>query len=114
MFCVVRVALWMCPCTLPNPVCVGLPHSPPILCTNLVSIARRLAFWFAMSLPATREYYAYVADERVSPRKRLGPNLWLSLSLATAEVLVVVKFARDTEFPTGWWQFLGRLGVVPD
>lgn len=58
----------------------------------------RLLFWFAISLPATREYYAYVSDGRV---KRMGPNLWLALACAVAEVALVVKGALHTAFPPG-------------
>jgi phosphatidylserine synthase 2 len=83
--------------------------------------AWRLAFWFAMSLPATREYYAYVVEERnggkggagegpggravgrggVKPRRRMGPNLWLAVTLAAVEVAVCAKYAASTVFP-GW------------
>jgi phosphatidylserine synthase 2 len=67
-------------------------HLPP---THPLNIAR-LAFWFAMALPATREYYAYATEEGVA---RLGPNLWLALTLCAAEVAVAAKFAADTAFP---------------
>jgi hypothetical protein len=58
--------------------------------------AGRLLLWFLLALPATREYYAYVCDGRV---RRMGPNMWLALAVAGAEVLVIAKFARDTPFP---------------
>jgi phosphatidylserine synthase 2 len=86
--------------------------------------AYRLLFWFLLAVPATREYYAYVADEQAqaagasvsstasggartasttagSRYKRLGPNLWLAIACGVAEVLVIVKMARDTPFPAG-------------
>jgi phosphatidylserine synthase 2 len=55
----------------------------------------RLVFWFALSLPATREYYAYAADASV---KRMGPNMWLAITLLVAEVALVVKGAMVTPF----------------
>lgn len=58
--------------------------------------AYRLCFWFLLSLPATREYYAYATDSAVN---RLGPNAWLSIVLMTVETMVCVKFARSTQFP---------------
>jgi hypothetical protein len=58
----------------------------------------RLVFWFAISLPATREYYAYATDRHT---KRLGPNLWLAIACIVVEVAVVLKFAAETPFPPG-------------
>ena len=73
----------------------------------------RLVFWFALSAPATREYYAYFTDARV---KRMGPNLWLAVACAVAELALVVKGATATPFPPGaqihprvlgWWAAAG-------
>lgn len=58
----------------------------------------RLVFWFAMSLPVTREYYAYAADDKT---KRMGPNLWLAIACMVAEVLIIVKGCLVTDFPPG-------------
>lgn len=60
--------------------------------------AYRLCFWFLLSLPATREYYAYATDPKVH---RMGPNCWLSIVLMLVELMVVVKFGRVTNFPPG-------------
>ena len=58
--------------------------------------ALRLTFLFALSLPATREYYDYATDPST---RRLGPNIWLLCVLAVVEVTVVVKFSAETPFP---------------
>ena len=58
--------------------------------------ALRLCFLFALSLPATREYYDYATDPGT---RRLGPNIWLLLVLLVVEVTVVLKFSADTPFP---------------
>jgi len=73
----------------------------------------RLAFWFVMSLPATHEYYDYVMQTTRGGERapagggagahyhRVGPNLWLALTLALAETLVSVKYAQSTRFGRG-------------
>jgi phosphatidylserine synthase 2 len=78
----------------------------------------RLAFWFFMSLPATHEYYDYIrqttarAEDRQQRQRqqqqqqqqqhvRVGPNLWLAVTLALAETLVSLKYAEHTRFAFG-------------
>ena len=67
-------------------------HVPPPSPLN----AMRLALWFGLALPAVHEYYHYDTDEGA---RRMGPNLWLALTAAGAEVLLIVKVARETDFP---------------
>lgn len=53
----------------------------------------RLVLWWALAIPALREWYQYIVDPKC---KRLGQNVWLGAAIIVAEVLVSYKFAHDS------------------
>lgn len=58
-------------------------------------VSLRLVLWWLWSVPAIRELYSYVDDPK---QKRIGAFLWLSVAIAFAELLIIVRFSA-AQFP---------------
>ena len=54
-----------------------------------------------LALPATKEYYTFIASEETDIFNKLGPFAWLATAVAVAETLVCIKFGRGM-FPKPW------------
>ena len=60
------------------------------------NLARMILFWF-VCMPAVRQYYFYVKDERI---KRMGSQIWVLIMLVVLETAIVIKFTPiDTPSP---------------
>eukprot|EP00899_Mesostigma_viride_P018200 jgi/Mesvir1/26381/Mv16845-RA.1 len=75
----------------------------------------RLAIFFFLAIPATREYYQYITNEDC---KRLGPFAWLTVAALILEVMACVKFGKGM-FPAPWpttvllsWSIVGVILFV--
>ena len=61
----------------------------------------RLLLLALLALPATKEYYTFIASKETDIFNKLGPFAWLATAVAVAETLVCIKFGRGM-FPKPW------------
>ena len=70
---------------------------PPESHLNIV----RLALWALISVPATQEYYVFIAEPHEDGLNKLGAQAWISFAIVLTEVCMHVKFAAGM-FPDFW------------
>ena len=70
---------------------------PPESHLNIV----RLALWALISVPATQEYYVFIAEPSADGLNKLGAQAWISCAIVLTEVCMHVKFAAGM-FPDFW------------
>lgn len=61
----------------------------------------RLVLFFALALPAVREWYVFIESDEGDILNKLGPFAWLGSASVCIEVLIIIKFGRRM-FPEPW------------